>query len=160
MPPVRPASLPFSVTAPGPQPIAVATAVEAVPEKTVRCGYCNAVNYVSQMHDVPARPRCADVAACTRRWADGAKPVSLVPHAAGELEPLPGPDAPVLPPAQEEALGRFEAAHAEQDAVEAGEDLSEDDEPATPAGAQAPDSSDEAAPVAAEPEPEDGGEGE
>ena len=76
---------------------------------------------------------------------------------ASPLEPPPGPEVPVLPPAQEEALAAFESAHAEQDAAE-GKDGSEDEEQPE-AVTEPPAGTTEPAPVAAETEPEEGGEG-
>ena len=122
MPPSVAASLPLHITEPGQPPV---PAEPAEPEKTARCTFCNAVSYVSQMHDVPDRPRCADFRACAKRWAEGARPVSLVPHGAEVLEPLPEPDgtADVMqawtPPAYaREAAGEHLAALREQDAAE------------------------------------------
>jgi hypothetical protein len=125
--------------------------VPAEPERDVTCGNCGAIGPSSLIPEVPTRgPRCADVNACTKRWYAG-KPVSLVPHGAEALEPLPEPETPVLPPVQEAALERFESAHAAQNAAEAGEDLSEDEGAAEEA---------EPAPVAAEDVTPDGGEDE
>jgi hypothetical protein len=92
----------------------------AEPEEAVRCTFCNAVDYVSRMHDAGARPRCADFRACAKRWADGAKPVSLLPHGAEVLEG--GPEAQPGD-SVDEHLAVFNAAHDEQDAAEAGEPL-------------------------------------
>jgi hypothetical protein len=184
MPPVRPASLPLpdlraSVPAPvPPEP-------DPEPGKIVECGFCHVTGLSSQMADIGGgQYRCdlrvpaPDGFGCVERnirWREtGAKAAPLVssaepledlpetPGMAAALAPLRAQlhePAPVLPPAQEEALENFQAAHDAQDAAE-GKDLSEDDEPATDAGAEAAEPSDEAAPVAAEPEPQDGGEGE
>lgn len=114
---MTPASLPLQLTEPEPP------AAPPEPEKTVQCGWCQAIGPSSLIPEVPTRgPRCADHDACTSRWVAG-RPVSLLPHEAEPLEPLP-----VLPPAQEEALAAFEAAHDEENTAEAGEDLSEDGE--------------------------------
>ena len=161
----------------------------ADPYRQVQCTFCGAIGLAADMPDHGRGPRCyPDTEGCGHRWAAG-KPVSLLPPRAealrqlptvGEIRPLiglPPEPAPVLPPAQEAALAAFEAAHDEAAAAE-GKDLSEAPAPATPVGAEAPDSNTEPepvgpesaaeppadtaepAPVAAEPEPQDGGEGE
>jgi len=157
----------LAASLPGPMPVTTTTE-ESGP--IVRCGNCNAIGYASQIPEIPARgPRCADIDACTDRWFKG-KPVSLLspgaslpgllPVAEPAPQPEPGDALPELPPAQEAALVRFNAATDEQDAAEraagepeAGETAeprSEDEEPAQDG---------EPAPVAEpEPRPEDGGE--
>lgn len=95
----------------------------ADPFKQVQCTFCGAIGLAADMPDHGRGHRCyPDTDGCGRRWAAG-RPVSLLPHEAEPLEPLP-----VLPPAQEEALQRFNEATDAQDAAEAGEDLSEDGE--------------------------------
>jgi hypothetical protein len=87
MPPQPAASLPLHITEPAPPP------APPEPDEIVRCGYCQAIGPSSLIPDVPTRgPRCADTDACTKRWYEG-KPVSLVPHAAEALTPLPEPEA-------------------------------------------------------------------
>jgi hypothetical protein len=136
MPPQPAASLPLHITEPAPPP------APPKPDEIVQCGNCQAIGPSSLIPDVPTRgPRCADTDACTRRWYAG-KPVSLLPLGAGAVKevpqpapmdergaddalrlftPMPGSDAAV-----DAAVTRFEQAHDEQDAAEAGEDRSED----------------------------------
>ena len=137
MPPVTPASLPQpDLRASTPlRPIAVATAVEAEPEpdKIVECGFCHVSGLSSQMTSIGGgqfrcdlrRPDCECVQRNIRWRETGAKPAPIL---SSPLESLPEPEAPVLPPAQEEALAAFEQAHAEQAAAE-GKERSEDEEP-------------------------------
>lgn len=137
MPPVTPASLPqhdYRASMPL-RPIAVATAVEAEPEpdKIVECGFCHVSGLSSQMTSIGGgqfrcdlrRPDCECVQRNIRWRETGAKPAPIL---SSPLESLPEPEAPVLPPAQEEALAAFESAHAEQAAAE-GKERSEDEEP-------------------------------
>jgi hypothetical protein len=151
MPPVRPASLPLpdlraSVPAPvppGPDP---------EPGKIVECGFCHVTGPSSLIPEKAGLRRCyPDIDGCVQRSLAGVRPQTLLSSAelvmavaAGDLEPLPA--------AQERALAAFNEATDAQDAAE-GKDLSED-EPAAPAGAEAAEPSDDAAPVAAEPAPE------
>lgn len=127
------ASLPLHITEPAPAP---APETPPEPEKIVRCGNCNAMGPSSLIPDIPTRgPRCADHDACTDRWYTG-KPVSLLPHVAEALEPLPE-DAPApavhaditdaagdvmrtwAPPAYaQEAVDRHLATRGEEDAAE------------------------------------------
>jgi hypothetical protein len=140
----------------------------ADPSNPVQCVRCNAVDLVSNMRYDGRDWRCRDTSACTDRWyADGTydpKPVSLVPHDTEALEPLP-----VLPPGQEQALAAFNEAHDEHDADARSE---EEEPPVLPALQPSGDTTgvtdtanlqailDAAPAVAAEPEPQDGGEAE
>ena len=151
MPPVTPASLPqhdYRASMP-PRPIAVATPVPAEPEPDVQCGWCKVIGPLSQIPGSHGWYRCAKVWECIPRQLASGLP-SEMPDAS-PLEPPPGPEVPVLPPAQEEALAAFEPAHAEQDAAE-GKDGSEDEEPPE-AVTEPPAGTTEPAPVAAETEP-------
>jgi hypothetical protein len=159
MPPQPAASLPLHITEPALPP------APPEPDKIVECGFCHVSGLSSQMTDIGGdQYRCdilvpaPDGVGCVQRnirWREtGSKPAPLLSSAelmaASALEPLPEPEAPVLPPVQEEALENFQAAHDAQDAAEAGETRSEDDGAAEDG---------EPAPVADESEP-DGGEGE
>ena len=135
MPPVTPASLPRpDLRASTPlRPIAVATAVEAEPEpdKIVECGFCHVSGLSSQMTQIGGgqfrcdlrRPDCECVQRNIRWRETGARPAPIL---SSPLEPLPEPEPPVLPAAQEAALAAFNEASDEQDAAE-GKDLSEDE---------------------------------
>jgi hypothetical protein len=136
----------LAASLPGPMPRPVTQ--DADPGPVVQCGWCKATGYASQIPDIGRGPRCADTDACVKRWNCGhGKPVSLLPpgaHLPESLplvaEPEPASALPELPPAQEAALVRFNAATDEQDAaeraageLEAGETAqprSEDEEPA------------------------------
>ena len=129
----------LAASLPGPMPVTTTTE-ESGP--IVRCGFCNATGYASQIPEIPTRgPRCADIDACTDRWFKG-KPVSLLPPGAslpGLLpvaepapQPEPGDTPPELPPDKEAALVRFNAATDEQDAAEKAAREPEADEPAEP----------------------------
>ena len=126
----------------------------ADPYRQVQCTFCGAIGLAADMPDHGRGPRCyPDTEGCGHRWAAG-KPVSLLPHGAEPLEPLPEPE-PALPPAQEEALAAFESAHAEQDAAE-GKDGSEDEAAAETGKAPGPPVSDQAVNETAEPAPAEG----
>jgi hypothetical protein len=180
--------MPASPAAPLPllseRPDARLGALYPVPgEPKVQCKLCGLVSPASEMSQIPELgwgPRCYDADECTTRQMDKLYPNPLpaagfpLPTAsrlAAALEPLPErvpavvPEAvPVLPPAQEAALERFTEASDEQDAAEAGQDRTEDEE--LPEAVAEPPVSDgdgaepDAAPAVAEgSEPEDGGEG-
>lgn len=133
----------------------------ADPYRQVQCTFCGAIGLAADMPDHGRGPRCyPDTEGCGHRWAAG-KPVSLLPHGAEPLEPLPEPE-PALPPAQEEALAAFNEAHDEHDA----ETLSEDEEPTPPSDAEEAQAEIRREAIEAlrgplaEPEPQDGGEAE
>ncbi len=136
MPPVTPASLPqhdYRASMP-PQSFAVAAPAPAEPDKIVECGFCHVSRPASQMTGIGGGQYRCDIRrpesdGCVQRyirWREtGAKPAPIL---SSPLESLPEPEAPVLPPAQEEALAAVEQAHAEQAAAE-GKERSEDAEP-------------------------------
>ena len=158
MPPVTPASLPRpdlrASTAPPPP---------AEPDRIVECGFCHVSGLSSQMTSIGGgqfrcdlrRPDCECVQRNIRWRETGARPAPIL---SSPLESLPEPEAPVLPPAQEEALAAFNEATDAQDAAE-GKDGSEDEVP-DEAVSEPPAGTTEPAPVAAETGPEEGGEGE
>jgi hypothetical protein len=142
------------------RPIAIATATIAEPgapaalDKIVTCGFCHVDGLASQMTGIGGgqyrcdirRPDCDCVQRYLRWEQTGAKPAPILSSAElvaavppppleplPKREPRPAADAepvPALPPAQEAALTAFEDAHAEQDAAEAGQTRTEDEEPA------------------------------
>jgi hypothetical protein len=150
MTPSLAASLPLSSTTPPARPPA--------PDKIVECGFCGVSGLSSQMTSIGGGQfRCDLVLSgheCVQRnirWREtGAKPAPLL-SSAELMGAVPAEELAPLPPAQEEALAAFEAAHDQQDAAEAGEDRSEDEGVAGDG---------EPAPVAAEDATPDGGEGE
>ena len=137
MSPSLAASLPLSPyqrQPPGTIAAAVIAESEAppVPDKIVECGFCKVSRPASQMTSVGGGQYRCDIQrpesdGCVQRyirWREtGAKPAPIL---SSPLEPLPEPEPPVLPAAQEAALAAFNEASDEQDAAE-GKDLSEDE---------------------------------
>jgi hypothetical protein len=153
MPPASPAaSLPLHITEPAPPP------APPEPDKIVECGFCHVSGLSSQMTAIGGGQFRCDLVLngheCVQRnirWREtGAKGAPLL-SSAEMVAAAPAEALAPLPPAQEEALQRFNEATDAQDAAEAGEDRSEDDGAAEDAGP---------APVAAEDGIPDGGEGE
>jgi hypothetical protein len=154
--PSTPASLPLQSE----RPIAIATATIAEPE--VQCLVCLTHGPSWAIPDIGRGPRCSNTDMCTKRQMDKLypnplpaagfplPPVEPAPVLSSPLPPLPkrvpavvAEAVPVLPPAQEAALERFEAAHEE----DAAENRSEDEEPPQ-AVAEPPAVTAEPAPVA------------
>lgn len=152
------------------RPIAIATATIAEPEapaavtpitvtdELVHCGWCKAFGPSWQIPGDHGWNRCADVAACIKRYLDGGLPGALEPSAATPLTPLPEREprpvaepepVPALPPAQEAALGRLTEAWGEDP-----ETRTEDEEPAKavaePPASDGDGAEPDAAPVVAE----------
>jgi hypothetical protein len=135
-------------------------------EPKVQCKLCGIFSPVSEMSQIPELgwgPRCYDTDACTKRQMDKEYPnplpapeVPALPMPAEPLEPLPEQEPiPVLPPAQEAALERFEQAHE----AEGSETRAKDKEPPD-AAAEPPADTTQPAPAADEDAPEATAEGE
>jgi hypothetical protein len=150
MPPQPAASLPLHITEPALPP------APPEPDKIVECGFCHVSGLSSQMTDIGGGQYRCDLVLngheCVQRnirWREtGAKGAPLL-SSAELLAAAPAEALAPLPPAQEEALQRFNEATDAQDAAEAGEDRGEDDKAAEDG---------EPAPVADEDATPDGGE--
>ena len=161
------ASLPLQVTAPVPAHVRWP---EPEPDKIVECGFCHVSGPSSLIPEAAGLRRCfPDIDGCVQRSLQEGRPRPLLSSA--ELLAAAAPAEPLtpLPPAQEEALAAFNEAHDEHDADARSE---EEEPPVLPALQPSGDTTgvtdtanlqailDAAPAVAAEPEPQDGGEGE
>jgi hypothetical protein len=116
----------------------------AEPDKIVECGFCHVSGLSSLIPEKAGLRRCTDIDGCVQRSLQQGRPPPLL-SSAELLGAIPAEELAPLPAAQEVALENFQAAHDEQDAAEAGEDLSEDGE-ASEAADPAPVAAEDATP--------------
>ena len=145
--------------------VAIATAIEADPEPDtiVECGFCHVTGPSSLIPENAGVRRCfPDIDGCVQRSLQEGRPRPLLSSAELLAAAAPAEALVPLPPAQEEALAAFNEAHDEHDA----ETLSEDEEPTPPSDAEEAQAEIRREAIEAlrgplaEPEPQDGGEGE